>query len=274
MKLEFDKNGTAYQLISAKARDANAPLMVLIHGLGLNRHLWQWHIDAFSKYFHVLCYDLYGHGESVAPPESPNLTLLSNQLKDLIKHLGVEKAIIIGFSIGGMVARRFVMDYPEKTTAIVVMNSPHERTEEAQKIVEERAAKTYEEGAMATMDNALERWFTPIFHKNNPAIMALMRDWRKQCDADYYPHYATLLARDVLELINPQPPIGHPTFVLTCANDSGSTPEMSHAIAKEIISAQVDIVPDLRHLGLIEQPEMFTGLILAYLYKITKKTNI
>jgi pimeloyl-ACP methyl ester carboxylesterase len=68
-----------------------------------------------------------------------------------------------------------------------------------------------------------------------------------------------VLAAGVTELIRPVPPITHPTLVMTCENDTGSTPAMSHAIASEIAGAETIIVPGLQHLGLLERPELFTG---------------
>ena len=52
---------------------------------------------------------------------------------------------------------------------------------------------------------------------------------------------------------------------MTCQNDSGSTPAMSWAIAKEMGEADVVIVPELQHLGLIERPELFVGPLKTFL---------
>ncbi|MCH9853690.1 MAG: alpha/beta fold hydrolase [Alphaproteobacteria bacterium] len=267
---QFDKNGTAYQFFATQNPHENVATIVLIHGLGLNRQLWQWHVGALTQYFHVLCYDLYGHGDSKALPASPTITLplLANQLSDLLDHIGIEKVVIAGFSIGGMINRRFAIDYPEKTIALLILNAPHQRKPEAQQAVEQRAIQSRSKGMMSSMDAALERWFTPEFMQVNDAICALIRDWRAQCNPDAYNDCYQVLAHGVSELIKPQPQITHPSLVITCQYDTGSTPEMSRAIANEIVGAQVAIVPALKHLGLIEQPKIFTGLMLSYLYKL------
>ena len=57
-------NGTVYELSGPEG----APVVVLIHGLGLNRYTWQWHEAALADRYRVLNYDLFGHGESVPPP--------------------------------------------------------------------------------------------------------------------------------------------------------------------------------------------------------------
>ena len=74
-----------------------------------------------------------------------------------------------------------------------------------------------------------------------------------------------MLAHGVRELVAPTPPITHPALVLTCENDTGSTPQMTHDIAAEIDGSETLIIPHLQHLGLMEHPAAFTRPILDYL---------
>ena len=73
------------------------------------------------------------------------------------------------------------------------------------------------------------------------------------------------LAFGVVELIRPEPPITHPSLVMTCENDSGSTPAMSQAIASEIDGAEVIIAPGLQHMGLSENPRFFVNALSEFL---------
>ena len=61
-----------------------------------------------------------------------------------------------------------------------------------------------------------------------------------------------------------------PSLVITCENDSGSTPAMSHAIAAEITGAETEIIPHLQHLGLMEAPDVFIAPILDFLQRTPK----
>jgi pimeloyl-ACP methyl ester carboxylesterase len=79
-----------------------------------------------------------------------------------------------------------------------------------------------------------------------------------------------VLANGVVELIAPAPPVAAPTLVITCENDSGSTPKMSHDIAAEIAGAQTIIVPQLQHLGLMEDAQAFTTPIVKFLREVTR----
>ena len=254
-------NGSRYEWTGP----ADAPAVALIHGLGLNRQVWEQYRPGLELNYRVLSYDLYGHGESAPPPRKPDLALFAQQLRELLDEAGVERAALVGFSLGGMINRRLAMDYPGRVAALVILNSPHERGVEAQRLVEQRALDSAAGGPGATLDATIERWFTPAFRAAQPGYIERVRGWVLANDAEVYALCRQVLAFGVTELIRPQPAITHPTLVMTCENDSGSTPAMSEAIAAEIDGARVVVVPGLQHMGLVEQPALFLDEILAFL---------
>ncbi len=255
------RNGSVYELSGPE----DAPVLVLVHGLGLNRQVWDAYVTRLRQRYRVLNYDLYGHGESASPPAEASLTLFSEQLRDLLDELGIDRVTIIGFSLGGMINRRFAMDHPGRLRAMVILNSPHERDPQAQLLVEQRAQDSAAGGPGATLDATIERWFTPAFIADHADYIDRVRGWVLANDADDYAQCRRVLAFGVLELIRPEPPITHPTLVITCENDSGSTPAMSQAIASEIAGAQVVIVPGLQHMGLVENPSFFINEMVEFI---------
>ncbi len=263
------KTDTSYDLTGP----FGAPVLVLVHGLGLTRATWDEFVPVFAGRYRVLTYDLSGHGESAMPQSIPSLTFLSDQLVVLLDELGIARTTIIGFSLGGMINRRFAIDHPGRVEALVILNSPHEREPEAQRLVEERAAQTGAGGPGATIDNTLERWFTPEFRQNSAVAVARIRAWVLDNDPENYTRHRQVLAHGVVELIRPKPPITAPTLVMTCEHDSGSTPAMAHAIASEIDGSKTLIVPGLQHLGLIERPEVFIQPILQFLEGVTMQSH-
>jgi len=252
-------DGTAFDLTGP----ADAPLVVLIHGLGLSRRLWDDPLAAYAG-FRVLTYDLYGHGDSAPPADDLSLTVFSDQLAGVMDHIGAARAHVVGFSIGGMINRRFALDHPGRLNRLVILNSPHNRGDDGQKAVEDRAKSVRDQGAFSTFDAALARWFTPDFLTNGHGA-DLVRHWRGQTDAESYAQAAWVLAHGVRELIHPTPVIKVPTLVMTCENDSGSTPQMSRDIAAEIPGSICQIIPRYQHLGLMEDPVSFTTPITQFL---------
>ncbi|WP_317057418.1 alpha/beta fold hydrolase [Roseovarius rhodophyticola] len=254
-------NGTAFDLSGPE----DAPVVALIHGLGLNRQItWHGVLPGVSSRYRVLSYDLLGHGQSAVPEGEVTLTALSQQLVDLMDHLKVERAALVGFSLGGMINRRVALDHPERVSALAILNSPHEREPEAQAMYEKAARDSAAGGPKATVDAALKRWFTEEFHAQYPDTVARVRQIVVANDPANYAAHRYVLAAGVTELIRPDPPIDAPALVMTCEHDSGSTPAMSWAIAHEMAEAQVEIVPDLRHLGLVERPEVFAEAVLRF----------
>lgn len=257
-------NGTDYDLYGPDT----APVVALIHGLGLTRATWEGHIAALSEQYRVLNYDLFGHGASAVPTDITSLTVFSIQLKELLDELKIAKAILVGFSLGGMINRRFAIDHPERTSALGIFNSPHERGEEAQYQIEERARQSGTGGPAANLDATIDRWFTADFIDRQPEYIERIKSWVLANDPASYAQSRMVLAAGVTELIRPDPPLKIPSIVITCENDSGSTPAMSHAIAGEIVGGEVQIIPRLQHMGLTEEPEKFTAPLLSFLNKV------
>jgi len=255
--------GTAYTQYSPSSSSKSC--IVLVHGLGLTQATWEGHVQALVQRYTVVTYDLYGHGESAPPPEVPSLTLFAKQLDQLLTHLEIDAAHIVGFSLGGMINRRFALDYPSRALSLGIFNSPHQRSPEAQKLVEERAAASDAGGPAATIDTTIARWFTPTFIDTRPDYIERIKSWVLANDPKSYAQCRMVLAAGVTELIKPATPITHPALVMTCEHDSGSTPAMSHAIAAEISGAQTVIVPHLQHMGLTESPALFTEPLLLFL---------
>lgn len=254
--------GTAYDLIGP----VGGPAVVLIHGLGLSRSTtWGVIGPILARQFRVLCYDLPGHGQSARHKGALTLTTLSNQLITLIDHLDLRRAALIGFSLGGMINRRVALDHPTRVSALAILNSPHERDPELQARVEAQARDADAGGPAATIDAALERWFTPDFRDQNPKDVDTIRQTVLATDPASYAAHRLVLAQGVTELIGSAPPLRLPTLVMTCENDSGSTPAMARAIASEIADSQCLILPTLRHLGLIEAPQAFAGRLTQFL---------
>ncbi len=258
---ETAPDGTAFALEGPQ----DAPAVVLIHGLGLNRHCWQWTVPAIANRFRVLTYDLYGHGDSAAPPETPSLGLFSRQLQDLMNHCRLPGAAVVGFSLGGMIARRITQDAPGRVRALAILHSPWRRTPEAQAAILARVEQARTHGPSATVEAALERWFTNRFRSANPQLMNLVRSWVTANDISIYHTIYRVLAEGVDEIAGRRFQIACPTLVMTGDQDYGNGPEMTRAIAAEIEGAEVCILRGLRHMALAEDPDAVNGPLSQFL---------
>lgn len=261
----IDPHGTAYDLSGPE----DAPVVVLIHGFGLSRAVWQWLLPDLHR-FRTLTYDLIGHGETAPPQGDPSLKDLADQLALLLDHLGIDKASPVGFSLGGMVARRFAQDHRDRTTALAILHSAWRRSPEAQAAIETRVTQAEAEGPAATVEAALMRWYTDAARARRPDLMGLTRQWVLANDPKVYPKLYRVLANGVDEVSSPQPPITVPTLVLTADEDHGNSPEMSIAIATEIPRARLVILKGLRHMALAEDPAAVNRPVVDFLTEVLR----
>jgi len=260
-------DGTAYD----RTGQTGTPTVVLIHGLGLNHEVWQWMVPAFSDAYDVITYDLYGHGQSQGPPARPSLTLFSDQLASLMASLNIPDAAIVGFSLGGMICRRFAMDHPEMARALVILNSPHRRNPEAQAAILARVDQAQSQGPHATVEAALERWFTDDYRAKNPDMMALVRQWVLANDPKIYPTIYRVLAEGIEEITDPDIRLSLPALAITADEDYGNGPEMTKAIAEGIEGGTALILPGLRHMALAEDPDAVNAPARAFLDQLSEQ---
>ena len=250
---------------TAWERRGSGPPVVLIHGFGLNRAMWQWQLPALTPHFSVLTYDLLGHGESAPPAGTPDLAMFSTQLLRLMDRCGIERAAVVGFSLGGMIARRFALDRPDRLSALAILNAPHDRSPAERDAVCERVRQTEAQGPSANLEPALERWFTPGFRAEAPEAVTLVRTWIMSNDPAVYPQIYRVLAEGDAEIVRGLERIACPTLVMTGEDDPGNTPAMARAMAGLIPRARLVILPGLRHMALAEAPAAVGGPLSAFL---------
>jgi pimeloyl-ACP methyl ester carboxylesterase len=240
------------------------PPIVLVHGLGLSRHMWQWQIDALTPHFKVVQYDLLGHGESPKPAGPYPMSHMVDQLAALMAELHIEQAALAGFSLGGLIVQAFALAHPQKVTALAILNAAHARTDEQRAGIMRRVWQAEESGPQATVDDALRRWFTDEFAAGNPQVLEQVRQWVTGNDASVYPALYRLLAEADIGLEDSIAGIDCPALVMTGEDDGGNSPQMAQQMAAKIPNARLAILPGLRHMALAEDPAAVNALLVPF----------
>jgi 3-oxoadipate enol-lactonase len=251
--------GTAYEV------SGDGPAVILVHGLGATRRMWRWQEPALARRFRVVRYDLLGHGESDKPVRAYAMEDMVGQVAALADRLGLDRFGLVGFSLGGLIVQATALAHPGRVAALVVLNAAHGRTAAERDAVLKRAEQAAREGPRATIDAAITRWFTPAFAARRPDVIAEVRAWILANDPAVYPHAYRLLATGDAPLASAIAAIRCPTLVMTGSDDPGNTPAMAQRMGRLIPGSKVIVVPGLRHMGLAEDPEAFSGPIAAFL---------
>jgi len=256
------KDGTAYVV------DGEGPPVVLVHGMGLNRDMWEWQLGPLAQRFRVIRYDLLGHGASNAPPADCDMEHLVAQLDGLLDHLGIDRCALVGFSLGGLILRAYALTHPDRVGALAILNSAHDRSEVERAGMRERLERAIRLGHVATIDAALERWFTTDFAARRPDVLEQVRRWMAANDPAVYPIVYRVLAESDADLATSIAATRCPTLVLACEEDHGNSPDMARRMAALIPGARTAIVPKLRHMALAEDPEAISRILVPFLAEV------
>lgn len=101
----------------------NGPVIVLIHGIAGSSTTWRGVLPALAEQYTVVAPDLLGHGHSAKPRGDYSLGAYASGVRDLLAVLGLERATVIGHSLGGGVAMQFAYQFPERVERLVLVAS-------------------------------------------------------------------------------------------------------------------------------------------------------
>ncbi|NMD56118.1 MULTISPECIES: alpha/beta fold hydrolase [Tsukamurella] len=99
------------------------PALLLIHGMADNSSTFEPILDRLAERYTVIVPDLLGHGLSGRPRADYSLPAFTNAMRDLLLYLGVERATLVGHSLGGGIAGQFTYQYPEMVERLVFVNT-------------------------------------------------------------------------------------------------------------------------------------------------------
>ncbi len=256
--------GTGYRLTANESK----PLVVLIHGVGLNQDMWRPWRSILEPNFCLLTFDILGHGQSHNPAGNRDVVDFANQLHALLTHLRADRFALVGFSLGALIGQAFASLYSERLTHLVLLHSVYQRTEEQRKAVCERYQITREQGPMATVEIAIERWFSEPYRKANAGKMNQLRKVFSSHTGDgYLKAYALFCNADTAMKPHPLARIKCPTLVITGNEDVGSTPAMSKALARDLPDAELIINTAQRHMAVAEFPDLMANQVHSFLHK-------
>lgn len=120
-----DNNGVKIHYASL----GSGPLIVMIHGFPDFWYTWRNQMVALAPHYQTVALDLRGYNLSDKPKGAENyaMTHLVGDVQSVIRHLGRDKAIIVGHDWGGAIAWQFAMHLPAMTERLIILNLPHLR---------------------------------------------------------------------------------------------------------------------------------------------------
>ena len=99
------------------------PTVIFIHGFPFNKTMWNAQTDALKGKFHVVTYDIRGHGHSEEGIENFSIDLFVSDLMGLMDHLKIDEAVLCGLSLGGYIALNAISKFPNRIKALVLSDT-------------------------------------------------------------------------------------------------------------------------------------------------------
>jgi pimeloyl-ACP methyl ester carboxylesterase len=142
--------------------------IVLLHGFLENKKMWKDYVAFFSEKYRVITIDLLGHGESDPLGYVHEMEDNANVINEILEHLKIEKAIILGHSMGGYVGLAFAELYPQKIQKLVLLNSTSKEDSAEKKLNRTRAIKAVKQNYINFVSLAIAN----LFSENNRTRLA------------------------------------------------------------------------------------------------------
>lgn len=226
-------------------RAGDGPTVVLLHGVGLRAEAWGAQIDDLARNFTVIAPDMAG-GDTLVSYTDPIAEALDSP------------ALIVGHSMGAMMALDLALRFPTKVRGAVAMNAIYRRPAEASNAVKARAA-SLDGRTPGHPTETLNRWFSD---KPSPE-RTVCEAWLCAADPETYRKAYTVFAHEdgpsALETLS------CPALFLTGSAEPNSTPAMSHAMAALAPRGTAHIIPNAAHMMPMTHPAAVNAQLRAFL---------
>lgn len=248
-------DGTAYD------DQGQGPVVVLLHGLGLDRHMWQTQVQRLATDHRVVAPDALGHGESPPADDALSLDDLVRQVVALLDHLQVADACLVGYDLGGQVALSVAAQEPARVTSLVLVSTAFRRLKAQRDLLLRRVEQARRHGPSANVDAAIQRWFSAAFQASHRDAVTAVRERLASNDASSYVAAARVHALADTHTADAARRVSCPALVMCGALDMGATPDMARRLVAEMSSARLMVVPRQRHMLPLEAPELVSDAI-------------
>ena len=249
------------------------PPIILLHAGICDMHMWDEQMDAFATKYLTMRYDLRGYGQS-----KTQTTEFSNRqdLLDVMTHLGIDKAVLIGASRGGTIALDFALEHPDRVSKLITVCSGPSGVE-----IPESKVKPADSEFFAKMDELEEaqRWDELCELEIQAFVDGIGQppdrvpiSVRERVYAMNFSNYMRIGFDGKSKALPLKPPaagrldeIHVPTLVIIGDLDPSGSIAAAQYVAEHVPGAVEYSIEGVAHLPSVEKPDMFNVLVMRFL---------
>ncbi len=248
--------------------EGSGPAVIFIHAFPLNQHIWDEQVAALKGSYRTITLDLRGFGRSDAPDGPYSMDLMATDVRALMTRIGVERATLVGLSMGGYISLAFYRNYPEQVRAMVLADTRASADNDEGRERRMRSAERVErDGAQAIADDMLPMLLAPATIEKNNALVERVRAM-----IESNPPKAIAAAQRAMAERSDSTQLTEgmsiPVMVIVGSEDSLTKVEESEVMRDKIRGSRLTIIEGAGHLSNIERPGEFNDALADFLASI------
>jgi 3-oxoadipate enol-lactonase len=233
---------------------------VFVNSLGTDLRIWEDVVAYYGTDYRLLRYDLRGHGLSDAPPAPYSIDDHVDDLAALLDTREIKGAVVVGLSVGGMVAQGLAARRPELARLLVLCDTAHKiGTPEMWNARIEAVRKS---GIASIADAVIERWFGPEFRERYPADLVGYRNMLVRTPEEGY--VGTCMALRDADLTTIASSLTQRSLCLVGKEDKATPPDLVRSLSALIPDAIFKPFSSAAHLPCVERPRVYAALVEAF----------
>ena len=237
-------------------------VLLFLHGLGSTLKDWDFQVPFFSKNFRVITVDLRGHGNTEMTDKNYGVERMTEDIKKFLDALNIDKATLIGFSMGGAIAFQFAYTYPESIDKMVIVNSGpdfNNMGKIGEDLLKNRTDDLNTKG-LEVLSKEISKNMFPEAHQ-----IHLRNEFERRCKMndfdDYYQSFVTLMDWGLGDKIKDLK-----TETLVIASDMDYTPVgFKENYVNNLPNAALVVIKNSRHGVVMDQPDAFNNALFTFL---------
>ena len=252
----------------------SGPAVLLIHGFPLCRRMWKPQMGALEdRGYRAIAPDLPGFGRSPVPKKELRMADYADEMVTLLDRLDIERAVVVGMSMGGYVLLDLLERHPRRLAGAVFAATRAGADDSAAREKRTKLAEAVKGGSPDVVAESFETvLFAPETPKGDPALVEEIRGWMRATPPQGL--VAGLIAmRDRKDYRRMLSDFHVPALVIGAREDRAIPVEESRYLDEQLPDSSLCILPEGGHMVNMEQPEQFNTCLLSFLDRLAEKQS-
>jgi 3-oxoadipate enol-lactonase len=234
---------------------------VFINSLGTDFRIWEDVVKMLQDHGNILLFDKRGHGLSDVSDKTKGLEDHADDVWLLLNYLSIEQCIVVGVSVGGIIAQLLAHYHPGSIEKLVLCDTRHKIGFTA--LWNDRINHIRSNGITGISEDLMKRWFSSSFHMARPATVQGYRNMLERCNVNGYVQTCEAI-RDA-DTTSIAQELSIPAICIAGSEDKSTTPEEVKQLSELIQGSRYVIIEGSGHLPCVDNPEELSRLIIDFI---------